>query len=179
VAWWFTIKYPQLVKKLVVMNCPHPIAFQDVLRGFDQLTKSWYIFFFQLPHLPEWFVRGGNMRDSASKIFRGTAVQRDAFSKDDIDKLAAAMDQPGALTAMINYYRAALRRILKRETAPPIEAPTLIIWGEQDRFLVRRNTENLDRWVKNLTVRYVADSGHWVQQEQPEIVNRMLLEFLR
>jgi pimeloyl-ACP methyl ester carboxylesterase len=177
-AWWLAVRHPELVKKLVVMNCPHPMVFLHNLRGFDQLSKSWYMFFFQLPWLPERFMRGSDLRASAGRIFRGTAAQRSAFSNEDIDKFAQAMGQPGALTGMINYYRAALRRPIWREKIPPVEAPTLLIWGEQDRFLVRRNTENYSRWVKDFTVRYVPDSGHWVQQEQPDVVNRMLEEFL-
>jgi epoxide hydrolase 4 len=177
-AWWLAIRHPEAVKKLVVMNCPHPMVFLKNLGRFDQLSKSWYMFFFQLPWLPERFMRRGDMRANAARIFRGTAAQRSAFSDEDLDHLAAAMAQPGALTGMINYYRAAFRRPLWREKIPPIEAPTLLIWGERDRFLVRRNTENYSRWVKDFTVRYIPDAAHWVQQEKPDVVNEMLREFL-
>src|SRR5205814_1655482 len=146
--------------------------------SFDQLSKSWYMFFFQLPWLPERFMRGSNLRANTERIFRGTSVQPSAFTNEDIDRFAEAMGQPGALTAMINYYRAAFRRAIRLGPLPPVEAPTLLIWGERDRFLVRRNTENMEHWVKNLTVRYVPDAGHWVQQERPEVVNQMLEEFL-
>jgi epoxide hydrolase 4 len=177
-AWWLAIRHPEAVKKLIVMNCPHPGRFRETLRGFDQLSKSWYMFFFQLPWLPERFIRGSDLRASTARMFRGTSVQRSAFTDYDIDKFAEAIGQPGALTAMINYYRAAFRRILRLGPMPPVEAPTLLIWGEQDRFLVRGNTEELDRWVKDITVRYLPDAGHWVQQERPEVVNQMLREFL-
>jgi epoxide hydrolase 4 len=178
IAWWLAIRRPGVVKKLIAMNCPHPMVFLHTLRGLDQLRKSWYMFFFQLPWLPELFVRGRDLRQSAERVFRGTSVQSSAFTDEDIDKFAAAMGQPGALTGMINYYRAAFRRPLWREKIPVIEVPTLLIWGEQDRFLVRRNTENMSQWVKDITVRFVPDSGHWVQQEKPDVVNQMLKEFI-
>lgn len=178
IAWWLAIYYPQYVKKLVVMNCPHPIAFEKVLRGLDQLVKSWYMFFFQLPWLPEKFVHGFNARNSARKIFRDSAGRPEAFSEIELDRLGDALDQPGALTPMINYYRAAFRRLMRFPPAPPVAAPTLLIWGEQDRFLVKRNTQNLEPYVNRLNIEYVPTAGHWVQQEEPDLVNQLLIEFL-
>ncbi|MEW6730105.1 MAG: alpha/beta hydrolase [Acidobacteriota bacterium] len=183
IAWWLAIRHPQMVKRLVVMNCPHPIAFQQRIWEFEQFCKSWYMFFFQLPWLPEQFIHLVGVHNITARIFRDSAVEPTAFSNEDIDRLATAIDQPGALTAMINYYRAGFRRcfdraLFKQLASSQIEMPTLIIWGEQDRFLVRGNTEGLQRWVKDLTVKYLPDSGHWVQQEKPEIVNELLKEFL-
>src|ERR1051326_3683973 len=92
-AWWLAIYHPQRVNKLVVMNCPHPIAFQETVRSFDQFRRSWYMLFFQLPYLPERFMRGGNLLANVKRIFRGTAARRDAFTDEDIEKLTAAIDQ--------------------------------------------------------------------------------------
>lgn len=178
VAWWFAIRHQPAVEKLIVMNCPHPVAFRDTLKGLDQLMRSWYIFFFQLPFLPERFVRGIDLRQSVERIFRGTSVVREQFTDEDIDRFTEAIGQPGALTAMINYYRAVLFRLFQGYDNATIDVPTLVIWGEQDRFLVTRNIENLDPYVKNLTIERIRESGHWVQQEQPEIVNEAMLDFI-
>jgi pimeloyl-ACP methyl ester carboxylesterase len=181
VAWWLTIHHPELVKKLVVMNAPHPFAFQKIIRSFDQLRRSWYMFFFQLPWLPEFYLSFGGIRRSVTKVFRGSAIQPHRFTEEDLDYLVKAWEQPGALTAMINYYRAAMRKVGREKPAGPITLPTMIVWGEQDRFLLRRNAEpeSLSRYVKDLRVEFIPTAGHWVQKEEPEQVNALLEDFLR
>jgi pimeloyl-ACP methyl ester carboxylesterase len=91
------------------------------------------------------------------------------------------MSKPGAIRAALAYYRQLFRRGPRayRRRNPQVEVPTLLIWGEQDIALDIALTHNLDPWVPRLRVKYIPDSGHWVQQEQPEKVNQYILEFLR
>jgi len=88
--------------------------------------------------------------------------------------------QPGAATATLNYYRALIQRNpleLSRQIEA-IDVPTLLIWGQQDRFLGPRLTEGLTRWVPDLRIERIADAGHWVMADAPERVNELLLAFL-
>jgi pimeloyl-ACP methyl ester carboxylesterase len=178
-AWQFAINYPQMTQLLVVLNAPHPGAMQRELRRPGQLRKSWYIFAFQLPWLPEYMLSRNNA-NAIGRMLRGAALQKEAFPRSETAKYQQAMSKPGAMTAALNYYRQLFRHGLLRHSGHTrrIDAPTLLIWGEHDIALGIELTHNLDEWVPDLTIRYLADSGHWVQQEQPEKVNRYLLDFL-
>jgi pimeloyl-ACP methyl ester carboxylesterase len=176
VAWTLASLHPEAVDRLVVLNSPHPAVMQRALRSnWTQIRKSWYIFAFQLPWLPEWSFR----RDGAKALkdsLRRTARQPDTFSDADLDEYAAAFSAPGAATAAINYYRAAARSPLARGK---IKAPTLLIWAENDFALGMELTRGMDGLFDNPPrIEYVADTGHWVMEERPDVVNRLLLEFL-
>jgi pimeloyl-ACP methyl ester carboxylesterase len=179
VAWHTALTHSDVVERLVVLNAPHPAAFFRELRTPRQLLKSWYMFFFQLPALPEALCRRNNFA-WLERALRRDPVRPGAFSDDDLCRYKLALSRPGALTAAINYYRALFRytprRLLGR--MPPITVPTLLIWGEQDRYLGLALTEGLDRWVPGLRVERIADASHWVQADAPERVNQLLLDFL-
>ncbi|HLW01509.1 MAG TPA: alpha/beta hydrolase [Ktedonobacterales bacterium] len=177
VAWRFAMDYPEAVEKLVVCNAPHPARMAEELRHFRQVRKSWYVFFFQLPWLPE-AVIGGNPQLFLERGMRGSAVRKSAISDDDVRFYAEALRQPGAATAAINYYRALARwgRHLPLRT---ITAPTLLIWGEEDIALGLPLTEGNERFVPNLRVHRIPNCGHWVQQEAADEVERVMLDFLR
>jgi epoxide hydrolase 4 len=180
VAWYTPMRHPELVTKLAVLNAPHPAAFAREIRSPAQALRSWYMFFFQLPGLPEAGLRAGNFR-VLDQTLRRDPVRPDAFSEADIRRYKRAMGRPGALTASINYYRAMIRRgpagvqrLVRR-----IDVPTLLIWGERDRYLGPKLTEGLDEWVPDLRVERIPDASHWVQIDAPERVNRLLIDFLR
>jgi pimeloyl-ACP methyl ester carboxylesterase len=177
VAWRFAMDYPQAVEKLVICNVPHPARFAEGLRHFRQVRKSWYIFFFQLPWLPELVTRR-NLPRFVERGMRDSAVRKETFSDEDLHVYTEALRQPGALTATINYYRAVVRWG-RRMPNKPITAPTLMIWGEEDRFLGKELVPGTERFVPNLQVKYIPHCGHWVQQEAADEVKRALLDFLR
>jgi pimeloyl-ACP methyl ester carboxylesterase len=173
IAWELAMRRPELVARLVILNAPHPAAFMRELHTPRQLLRSWYMFFFQLPWLPEWRIAAGDYA-----LLRRTFPP--CFTTADIDRYKQALMQPGALTAMVNYYRAAMR--YPSSTARHgriIQAPTLLIWGERDPFLGVRLTEGLTKWAPGLRVERWRDVGHWVQNEAPERVNALLVEFLQ
>lgn len=179
-AWSFAINEVRPLERLVIMNVPHPELMLRSLRTFRQLRKSWYMFFFQLPWLPE-FVLGRNDAEAIGKIFRDTAVHPDRFPDDVTAVYRQAASEPGALRAMINWYRSipwGLRSALQQDE-PTVATPTLLIWGEQDPALGVETTHGTEEFVGDLTVRYLPDASHWVQQDQPEVVNAMLAAFLR
>ena len=181
VAWSFAANYPHLTERLVVLNCPHPGAFQKALQeNRQQLRRSWYIFYFQLPWLPELGLRLFRRRFIA-QAFRGMAVRKEAFPDEELYKYAEALATPGSARAAINYYRAAFRHRLRHGAIhlPQISRPTLLIWGEEDTALGKELTYDMDEYFSDrFEIKYIPKCSHWVQQEQPELVNRYLLEFL-
>jgi epoxide hydrolase 4 len=179
VAWIAAMHHPKRVEKLAILNVPHPYRFLCGLRTLRQLRKSWYVFFFQIPWLPEVAVRAGNFA-SLRAIFRNDPVRPGVFSSQDVERYMEAISRPGALTAAMNYYRALFRQTPAqvRGQVRRVEIPVLVIWGERDRYLGAELAEPDRNWVPNVRVERLPDASHWVQLDQPEEVNALLLEFL-
>jgi pimeloyl-ACP methyl ester carboxylesterase len=177
-AWHLPLFFPELVEKLVILNAPHPAAYRRELRSWNQRLKSWYVCFFQVPILPELLFSLGDSHQ-LGRMLRRQPVRPDAFTPADVRRYKQALARPGALTAALNYYRASLRPLLRGGLADvPIPVPTLLLWGERDAFLSPRLTESLARWVPDLRVVRFADASHWIQNDIPERVNRLMLTFL-
>jgi pimeloyl-ACP methyl ester carboxylesterase len=179
IAWYYAMFGLPPISKLIIMNVPHPALAERGLRTWRQLLKSWYIFFFQLPKLPEWAL-ARNGYEAISRAFRGMAVDKSRFPDEVLRVYQDAAAQPGALTAMLNYYRALIRGRsgYRLRGTPRIDTPTLMIWGEADAALGKELTYGTDRYVSNLTLRYLPQVSHWVQQEAPETVNAMIEAWL-
>jgi pimeloyl-ACP methyl ester carboxylesterase len=178
VAWYLAIRRPELLERLAVLNAPHPIVFRRYLRSSPgQLLKSWYAFSFQLPWLPEAMLRRRNWRPLMEAL-RGTS-RPGTFTDADLESYRGAWSAPRAITAMINWYRAALWNPPRPPPDTRIHVPTLLIWGAKDvaldRGLARPSIEQCDHGRLDL----FEDATHWVQHEEPERVNRLLLDFLR
>jgi pimeloyl-ACP methyl ester carboxylesterase len=174
VAWEFAMRRPRPIERLAIFNVPHPAIFREQIRHNKvQRRRSRYVAFFQLPWLPEFMLRRkrGALLDEA---FRGMAVDKSRFPDEVLAVYRANALRPGGATAMINWYRAAGRSFREMsEPAPPIEVPTLMVWGEEDGALGKELTFGTDRYVKDLTLRYLPRVSHWVQQEAPERVNEI------
>ncbi|WP_293128126.1 alpha/beta hydrolase [Microcoleus sp. bin38.metabat.b11b12b14.051] len=177
IAWSFAYAYPEMVDKLIVMNIPHPAKFAEGLRTRQQLLKSWYIFLFQLPFLPEFLIKLGDYR-AIDRALRGMAVDKSTFTPFDIQAYKDAAAKPGALTATINYYRNIARGFVDRPHWDVLEVPTLMIWGENDRALGKELTYDTADYVRHFQIQYIPNCSHWVQQEKPQLVNRYMRDFL-
>jgi pimeloyl-ACP methyl ester carboxylesterase len=179
IAWYYAMFGRVPISRLIIMNVPHPALAEKGLRTLRQLKKSWYIFFFQLPWIPEWGL-ARNGCEAIGRAFRGMAVDKSRFPDEVLRVYRDAAAVPGALTAMLNYYRALLRgfRGNRRRGIAKINVPTLMIWGEVDTALGKELTYGTDRYVSNLTLRYLPNVSHWVQQEAPETVNAMIETWL-
>jgi pimeloyl-ACP methyl ester carboxylesterase len=178
IAWHFAILKIRPLTRLVIMNVPHPKCAQRELKHWHQLKKSWYIFFFQLPRIPEWLL-GRNGAERIKRAFSRMAVDQTRFPEEDLQLYADAASRPGALRSMINYYRALLRTKDVRETGDGmVNIPTLMIWGEEDSAIDIRCTDGTQQWVPDLELRRLPGVSHWVQQEAPEKVNSILREWL-
>ena len=177
VSWVFAQDHPEKLSKLVILNAPHPITMAKGVKQLRQMLRSWYIMYFQLPVLPELTIR---FRDYAilRRIFRKDPVRRDAFTEEDIDKYVEALSQPGALTAAINYYRAASRHGLAKPIKR-IDEEVLVIWGERDAYLGSNLAEPPPKLVPNVRVERIDDASHWVQADRPERVNEFIVDFVR
>lgn len=178
VAWAFAIQKIRPLKKLIIMNVPHPMVGQREIRHWRQLRRSWYIFFFQIPWLPEKLLSRNN-GEPIRKAFSKMACDQTNFTPEALDAYARAATRPGSINAMVNYYRALLRH---RDTIDigdgKIDIPTLMIWGEEDSALNIHCTEGTEEWVGDFTLRRLPGVSHWVQQEAPEKVNAILKEWL-
>jgi epoxide hydrolase 4 len=175
VDWTLAMNHPEVVDRLAILDAAHPRSLQKGLRNPRQLSRSWYFFFSALPGLPERVVHADRFR-----FFR--RFLRDArppYTPEEIDRYVEAWSQPGAPTAMINYYRCSVRPPKgAKQKLGPISAPTLVIWGHRDRYLgdgvrepARADVPNLDR------VEQLPNASHWVHHDEPERVTRLLIDF--
>jgi pimeloyl-ACP methyl ester carboxylesterase len=177
VAWTTAMNHPEVVDRLVILNAAHPRRLMQGLRTPRQLRKSWYFFSFQPPGLPERAVSAG--RWWYFRHFLGDA-RPGAITPYDIERYVEAWSQPGAATGMLNYYRASVRQSPKRAKAQlrPIPAPTLVIWGQRDRYLGPELAEPDPEDVPHLErLERLPDASHWVHHDEPERVTRLLIDF--
>jgi epoxide hydrolase 4 len=180
IAWQFAIEKRRELEKLIICNVPHPGPFRKVMgAGFAQIRKSWYILFFQIPRLPE-FLLGSRGARAIGELFRKTSIDQTMFPPEVTAVYRNNARQPGALTAMVNYYRALLRarKDIAARAMPTIHVPTLMIWGEEDVALTLASTYETAEYVSNFRIRYLPRVSHWVQQEAPVQVNAMISAFL-
>ncbi len=191
VAWAFALSHPALLERLVIINAPHPAIFARELRANPaQQEASRYMLDFRAPDAEGVLAAGGYAM--LLGLMRGRGRHRDFLTGEDRRAYVEAWSQPGALTGGLNYYRAT-------SAAPPaageageatgpgssldpaamvVRAPTLVIWGEQDRALLTGNLEGLDRFVPDLTIRRVPDASHWIVHEQPTLVESAIRAFI-
>jgi pimeloyl-ACP methyl ester carboxylesterase len=174
VAWDLSLRHPGVVDRLGILNAPHPTVFAETLRSNPtQLRRSWYVFYFQIPRFPEWYLKRSGfavwvdaMRDGASP---GT------FANEEIQRYRDAWEREGAPRAMLNWYRA----LLRHAEDPPrerVEAPTLVVWGEDDRALVPEMApESVEYCVDGRLERF-PDAGHWVNHERSDRIVGLLLD---
>ena len=181
IAWYFAIREIRPLNKLIICNVPHPGPMRAALqKGWGQLRKSWYIFLFQLPRIPEWLMssRLGGMGEGIKR----SSARPELYSDDVVRLYNENAARSGGLTGMVNYYRALVRGGgAKRQIdlgLPVMTTPTLMLWGEDDLALTIESTYGTENWVKDFTIRYLPRISHWVQQDAPEEVNAMIKAYL-
>ena len=187
VAWGAAIAFPELVEKLVIINAPHPAVFSRELRENPaQQQASQYMVLFRTPQA-EALISANNFANFQEGIL-GELLRKGIFTEADRQAYLAAWSQPGAITGGLNYYRAAQAGppdALLGEAFDPtrgypsleVKAPTLVIWGEQDPYLLPGNLVGLERYVPNLTIERIPDATHWVVHEKSAQVNSLMRRF--
>lgn len=180
VAWMLAARHPALVDRLAIVNVPHPAVMQRALRGGnpEQIGRSWYMFFFQLPWLPEWLL-GRNGCAFLERVMVNTSLPG-TFTADVLAQYKAAWREPGTLPAMLGWYRTIVRRALPRggrvrATRRHIHVPTLLLWGEQDVALGVELAEESMAWVDDGELVRFPDATHWVHEELPDEINERLI----
>lgn len=177
VAWWAATSHPERIDRLAILNVPHPKVMARALRtSWRQPLRSWYIAFFQVPRLPEALLRAAGHAGMKASLRR--SGRRGTFTTQELQAYQEAWSQPGALTGMLNWYRAAARYRPRISLKGKIRVPTLMIWGAQDIALGRELAQSSIEMCENGRLTVFEHATHWVQHDEPEGVNRLLLEFL-
>jgi pimeloyl-ACP methyl ester carboxylesterase len=205
VSWRVTQRYPELVDRHIVLNCPHGRVFKKFLENsWTQLRRSWvsllftlnyspaplflslpflqFIFLFQIPRLPEALIRLQDYQFLEQLFTSHTSgvKNRDQFPSEVVEAYKYTFSRPGTLTGPINYYRAMFsspKDSLPREKWT-ISVPTLIIWGDDDHVLQREMADCHDTICSDLTVKHIPNCSHWVQQDVPDLCNQYMTDFL-
>jgi pimeloyl-ACP methyl ester carboxylesterase len=169
VAWATAMFHADVVARMATLNSVHPVGFERQIKKWSQLKKSWYVFFFLLPRLPEWWLS----RHDFAFVKRG--LRDDGLDDATVDDLIEGIRPAGALHAAIDWYRASFRRIAPAK----VEAATLAIWGDRERHLDAELAEPPHDWVPNARVAHVPSGSHWVHHDAPEEVAALLVEHFR
>ncbi|MZR30329.1 alpha/beta fold hydrolase [Sneathiella litorea] len=187
IAYAVAIAHPERIKGLVILNGPHPYIFAELLSNNDeQIAHSQYMAFFQKPG-----VENRMLKDNGKWLMDWTFrahIDKGQMTKEDEDAYLAAWTQPGAMTAMLNYYRASPLVPATEETKGrgsgldpqkfKVHVPTLVIWGEADHALIKANLVGLENVIDDLTIKRLPDVTHWVTHEAPETAANEILAFV-
>jgi pimeloyl-ACP methyl ester carboxylesterase len=178
IAWQVAMRHPELLDRLVILNAPHPAAFdRELRRSTTQWLRSTYVLAFQLPWLPEAILRANDWH-LLRRMMRHDPVVPGAFSRLDIDRYAAALARPRALASALNYYRALSRVPAALADVRRIDTPTLVFWGDHDKYLVGSLAEGLETWVPSVRVERLPDASHWLHHERPTEVLAKMVDFI-
>jgi pimeloyl-ACP methyl ester carboxylesterase len=178
VSWWTAAHYPEHIKRLVIMNCPHPSVIRENLFGnVKQMQKSWYVFFFQVPRAPEKMISAHDFSWPVNVL--GKTSRPGTFSKEELEEYRKAFAQPGSCQAMINWYRSFVPLFFENQDPLTIKVPTLVLWGVNDTALVPEQARQSAACCENSRVVYFDEATHWVQHEEAQQINPMLEEFFQ
>lgn len=185
VSWWIATIYPELLKKLVILNVPYPSIMVDQVKKFNlrQMTKSWYILFFQIRSLPEAILTSRNAQPLVDMMI-GTS-NKNSFTAADLAHYRKAWLQPNAVKSMIHWYRATATPGARPEGSARtkrergfLKTPTLMLWGERDVALTKDMAQPSIDLCANGRLIFFPNATHWVQHDEAEAVNRHIIDFL-
>jgi epoxide hydrolase 4 len=178
VAWTVAIQYPGRIKKLGILNVPHPaVMMKSIRKSPMQMLKSWYIGFFQIPWLADWLMSRNNFAGIIRML--KASGKSTTFSAEDLNEYRKAYANSGGLTGMINWYRALVRF---RPSMPPsvrLQMPVLILWGKNDLALRFEMAEASLAYCEDGELVAFDEATHWVQHDEAEEVTQKIIEFLK
>ncbi|WP_254509390.1 alpha/beta fold hydrolase [Anatilimnocola floriformis] len=176
VAWWVAARFAQCVSRVAILNAPHPGIFASYVCGHpSQVLKSWYTAFFQLPWLPEAMLSARNY-ELLFRTVKGTS-RKGVFGPQDRAAFVDGWSEPGALTAMLNYYRA-MRRRSSKSLQLKIVSPTLILMSDRDPTEEAGLATASSQLCDSARIEWITGAAHWIQREEPERVTAELIKFL-
>ncbi|RIK32253.1 MAG: alpha/beta hydrolase [Anaerolineae bacterium] len=177
VAWTFAMTHPEKLHKLTILNSPHPAVYlKSLKRDPDQIRRSWYWLFFQLPRLAEKILSANDFRELI-RALRNSA-KKHTFTDADIEKYKEAWSQPGAITSMLNWYRAAFQFPPKMPEDMRVKVRTLMMWGMKDFALSHRLARPSMDYCDDRNLILFPESTHWVHLDAADEVNHYLIDFL-
>lgn len=175
VAWWYAMHYPDRLRSLAIINVPHPTVFENTLKSsLHQMLKSWYIFFFQIPKLPELLLPLMNFRQLKKGLVESS--NSGTFNAEILSQLTTAWQQPGAITGMLNWYRAALQQPVTASNLR-VSCPTRILWGENDIALTKEMAQLSTEYCANVELTYYPDGTHWLTHDHPQRIAAEIIRF--
>lgn len=175
VAWLTAMLHPELVRRLIILNSPHPVAYlREMRRSPRQQWRAKYQLLFHPPWLAEFVLRRFRFA-----LLRRSLARFGCFTAGEIERYVDAWAKPGALTGMANYYRAMRLRKGMRGLVRRIDIPTLMIWGDLDPFFTPETLTDFMEYVPDLRIEHISDSGHFVQTDAPVKVSELMIGFIR
>lgn len=177
IAWALALSYPERLHKLVIMNVPHPAVMRKFLRrDFEQIRRSWYGGFFQIPWLPEKILSANNFRAMVREM--KNSAKKNTFTNEDFEKYKEAWSQPDAMMSMLNWYRAIVQHPPKMPDAPRVKVRTLMMWGMKDFALSHRMARPSMDYCDDGNLILFPESTHWIHLDAADEVNHYLVDFL-
>ncbi|WP_054635202.1 alpha/beta fold hydrolase [Thalassobacillus sp. C254] len=175
VGWYLAATKPEYVEKFIPINIPHPSVMPAVMACHpSQLAKSSYMLFFQLPSWPEKLLQANDYKTLEKTMY--SSSKPGTFSSGDMDYYKDAWSPPGAISSMLNWYRAIFSKGMTI-TSPDVTVPTRMIWGIEDHFLTVKSAKKSMNYCLDGELILVGDSTHWILHEQPELINKLITEF--
>lgn len=179
VAWWTALLFPERLKKLAILNAPFPPVMLDEAQNgnWQQVLKSWYIGYFQIPFLPEWAMSIFDYKPLVEAMIN--SGKKGTFHRDELEEYKRAWSQPKALSSMVNWYRAAAQSSfgMRQSQQAKIIPETLILWGEQDKFLGKELVAQSLAVCYDGRAIFYPNATHWLQIDEADAVNQELGSF--
>ena len=177
VSWWVALKYPERIKKLVILNVPHPkVMARHVFTDTEQMKKSWYIFYFQIPGAVEHLASSQNYEWVIQLIT--TSANPGAFTAQELEEYRKAFSQPGAFSAMVNWYRAMIQTKQEPLKSFDVTMPMILMWGEDDVAMLTQLADESMPFCKQGRLIKMPGVSHWIQHEQAGKVNALIEELI-
>jgi len=176
VSWWVALKYPERLQKLVILNVPHPkVMAQTVFTNVEQMKKSWYIFYFQLPGAVDKLAAATNYQWVLDMIT--SSANPGAFSAAELEEYRKAFSQSGAFTAMVNWYRAMIQTKQEQPQSFDVIVPMILMWGEDDVAMLTEMADKSMAYCKQGKLIKFPKVSHWIQHEAADRINPLIAEF--
>jgi pimeloyl-ACP methyl ester carboxylesterase len=188
IAWAAALRGDPRLTRLAIVNAPHPVIFQkSLIEDAEQRAASQYITMLRNP-LAEQGIQAMGLDAFFDKVI-GDNADSARILEADRQQYILEWSQPGTLTAMLNWYRAAKVIVPPPSVTVPIpdwllgafpkvRVPTLVIWGMRDTALLPVQLEGLDRLVDDLSVVRIPEAGHFAPWEAGDQVAQALEGFL-